>query len=319
MNEKISMVIPAYNEALTLRKLVEEIRRNLVLTGNDFEIIIVDDGSEDDTWNVIKSCYNTCRQLRGIRFTRNFGKESAICAGLKISVGAAAIVMDADLQHPPDMLLKMIDIWKRTGVHLVEAVKERRQKESCIRTMGSHIFYNLFLKTAGLDIKNSSDFMLLDRIFIDQYLNLPENVRFFRGLTKWFSYSSCVVHYSPSDRFGEKSGSHWTIKQLFDFARNSLISFTSLPLRLITWLGLITFFISIILASQTLWMKISGLAVEGFTTVILVILGIGSVIMLSLGLIGEYIARIYEEIKNRPMYVIQEYLDKMNDETSLHS
>jgi len=317
MNKKISIVIPAYNEALTLRKLVEEICRNLVKTGKDFEIIIIDDGSEDDTWNILKSCFDECGQLRCIRFTRNFGKESAIYAGLKISLGAAAIVMDADLQHPPEILPEMIDIWERTGVQLVEAVKERRQKESYLRTVGSHVFYNLFLKTAGLDLRNSSDFRLLDRKFIDQYLNLPENVRFFRGLTKWFAYSSCVVHYSPSDRFGEKSGSRWTIKRLFSFARNSLISFTSLPLRLVTWFGLATFFMSIILGFQTMWMKMSGLAVEGFTTVILVILGIGSVIMLSLGLMGEYIARIYEEIKHRPMYVIQEYLERRDDKASL--
>jgi glycosyltransferase involved in cell wall biosynthesis len=314
MNKKVSIVIPAYNEALTLRKLIEEICRNLVKAERDFEIIIIDDGSEDDTWNILKSCFDKYGQLRCIRFTRNFGKESAIVAGLKISSGAAAIVMDADLQQT---LSEMIDIWERTGVQLVEAVKEIRQKESYVRTVGSHVFYSLFLKAAGLDLRNSSDFRLLDRKFIDQYLNLPENVRFFRGLTKWFAYSSCVVNYSPSDRFAEKSGSRWTIKRLFNFARNSLISFTSLPLRLVTWFGLATFFMSIILGFQTLWMKMSGLAVEGFTTVILVILGIGSVIMLSLGLIGEYIARIYEEIKHRPMYVIQEYLERMDDQASL--
>jgi glycosyltransferase involved in cell wall biosynthesis len=250
-------------------------------------------------------------------FYKKFWKEAAIVAGLKNSLGAAAVVMDADLQHPPEILPEMIDIWERTGVHLVEAVKESRQKESYVRTVGSHVFYNLFLKAAGLDLRNSSDFRLLDRKFIDQYLNLPENIRFFRGLTKWFAYSSCVVHYSPSDRFAEKSGSRWTIKQLFSFARNSLISFTSLPLRLVTWFGLATFFMSIILGFQTMWMKMSGLAVEGFTTVILVLLGIGSVIMLSLGLIGEYIARIYEEIKHRPLYVIQEYLERRDDKASL--
>lgn len=316
MNKKISIVVPAYNEALTLRKLIEEICRNLMNAKRDFEIIIIDDGSEDDTWNILKSCFETCVQLRGMRFTRNFGKEAAICAGLNISRGAAAIVMDADLQHPPEIIPEMIDIWERTGVYLVEAVKERRQKESYVRIVGSHVFYNLFLKTAGLDIRNSSDYRLLDRKFIDQYLSLPENIRFFRGLTKWFEYESKIVHYSPSDRFAEKNGSRWSIKRLFSFARSSLISFTSLPLRLVTWFGFATFIISIILGFQTLWMKISGLAVEGFTTVILVILGIGSVIMVSLGLIGEYIARIYEEIKHRPMYVIQEHLERSDDQVS---
>ncbi len=317
MNKKISIVIPAYNEALTLPILIREVTQNLFKMEVDFEIIVIDDGSEDDTWSVLKSCFRKNEQLRCIRFTRNFGKESAIYAGLKMSLGAVAIVMDADLQHPPDLLPEMIRIWESTGVHIVEAVKEQRQVESGIRAIGSYLFYHLFLKTAGLDLRSSSDYKLLDRKLIEQYLNLHENIRFFRGLTKWFGYSSYVIYYSPSDRFGEKKKSRWTIKNLFEFARNSLISFSVIPLRFVTWLGLATFLTSLMLGVQTLWMKISGLAVEGFTTVILVTLGIGSVIMMSLGLIGEYIARIYEEVKHRPIYVIGEFLANVDDKESL--
>jgi glycosyltransferase involved in cell wall biosynthesis len=313
MNKKISIVIPAYNEAITLPVLIRGITENLSKMGIDFEIIVIDDGSEDDTWGALKSCFREYKQLRCIRFTRNFGKEAAIYAGLKMSLGTAAVVMDADLQHPPDLLPEMIRIWERTGVHIVEAVKEKRQEESGIRAMGSYVFYFLFLKAAGLDLRNSSDYKLLDRKFIEQYLNLHENIRFFRGLTKWFGYSSYVIYYSPSDRFGEKKKSRWTTKSLFEFARNSLISFSVIPLRFVTWLGFATFLTSLMLGVQTLWMKISGLAVEGFTTVILVTLGIGSVIMMSLGLIGEYIARIYEEVKHRPIYVIGELLAKVDD------
>jgi polyisoprenyl-phosphate glycosyltransferase len=316
MNKKISIVIPAYNEALTLPVLIREITENLSKMGMDFEIIVIDDGSEDDTWSVLKSCFRENDRLRCVRFTRNFGKESAIYAGLKISLGTAAVVMDADLQHPPDLLPGMIRIWESTGVHIVEAVKEKRQVESRIRAIGSYVFYHLFLKTAGLDLRNSSDYKLLDRKLIEQYLNLHENIRFFRGLTKWFGYSSYVIYYSPSDRFGKKKKSRWTIKSLFEFARNSLISFSVIPLRFVTWLGFATFLMSLLLGVQTLWMKLSGLAVEGFTTVILVTLGIGSVIMISLGLIGEYIARIYEEVKHRPIYVIGEYLAKVDDKES---
>jgi glycosyltransferase involved in cell wall biosynthesis len=317
MNKKISIVMPAYNEALALPVLITEITENLSKMGMDFEIIVIDDGSEDDTWGVLKSCFRENEQLRCIRFTRNFGKESAIYAGLKISTGTVAVVMDADLQHPSDLLPEMIRIWERTGVHIVEAVKEKRQSESRIRAIGSYMFYRLFLKAAGLDLRNSSDYKLLNRTLIEQYLNLHESIRFFRGLTKWFGYSSYVIYYSPSDRFGEKKTSRWTVKSLFDFARNSLISFTVIPLRFVTWLGFATFLVSLMLGLETLWMKISGLAVEGFTTVILVMLGIGSVIMMSLGLIGEYIARIYEEVKHRPIYVIGEFLAKVDDKESL--
>lgn len=316
-NKKISIIVPAYNEALTLRTLIEEIYRNIRILDNDFEIIIVDDGSDDDTWKIARSCFDIYRQVRCVRFTRNFGKESAIYAGLKMSSGAAAIVMDADFQHPPELIPQMIDIWERTGVFLVEAVKERRQNESLFRKFGSHIFYKIFFKAAAIDIRNSSDFKLLDRKVIDQYLDLPENIRFFRGLVKWFAHSSCVVNFIPADRLKGQGKSRWSIKRLYDFARNSLISFTSFPLRLVTWFGLVTFLFSIILGIQTIWMKIKGFAVEGFTTVILTLLCIGSLIMLSLGLIGEYIARIYEEIKRRPIYVIRECMERKEEGSSL--
>lgn len=308
MNPEISVVIPAYNEALALPVLIKDMSQMLLNLCRGFEIIVIDDGSKDNTWTVLEKCLNECKQLKGLHFTRNFGKESAIYAGLKLSMGDAVIVMDADLQHPVELLPEMIGVWRNSGVHIVEAVKEKRQKESFVRNLGSKIFYRIFSKSTGFDIENSSDYKLLDRKIVEQYLALPESIRFFRALTKWLGYSTHILYYSPKERFGGESKSHWTIGKLFNFARNSLLSFTSFPLRMVTWLGFITFFFSIILGIQTLWMKISGLAVEGFTTVILVNLGIGSVIMLSLGLIGEYIARIYEEIKHRPIYVIDKRL-----------
>jgi glycosyltransferase involved in cell wall biosynthesis len=310
MNKKISIVIPAYNEGVTLPKLVTEVSQAFIALGMDFEIIVIDDGSKDETWAVLQSCFNDCEQLKCIRFTRNFGKEAAIYAGLKISSGEAVIVMDADLQHPPEILPEMIRAWNSAKVQLVEAVKEKRQKESPMRAFGSYVFYNFFMRATGLDLRNSSDYKLLDRQLVERYLNLPENMRFFRGLTKWFGYSSYVIKYSPPERFGKENKSRWTIRGLFDLARSSLISFTSLPIRIITWFGVTTFVISVLLGIHTLWMKLSGLAVEGFATVILVTLGVGSVIMISMGLIGEYIAHIYEEIKRRPLYVIEDHLDR---------
>lgn len=308
MNPKISIVIPAYNEALALPVLIKNISRILSDLCHDFEIIVIDDGSTDNTWTILEKCSNECKQLKGFHFTRNFGKESAMYAGLKFSTGDAVIIMDADMQHPLELLPEMIGLWKTSGMHIVEAVKAKRQKESFFRNFGSKLFYRIFSKSTGFDLENSSDYKLLDRQLVDQYLALPENIRFFRALTKWLGYSSHVLYFTPNERLGGNNASHWTIGKLFNFARNSFLSFTSFPLRIVTWLGIMTFVVSIILGIQTLWMKISGLAVEGFTTVILVNLGIGSVIMLSLGLIGEYIARIYEEIKNRPIYVIDKQL-----------
>lgn len=313
MRSKISIVVPAFNEALSLPVLIEDVSRILDGLPHDFELIVIDDGSSDNTWEVLRNCSRRWTQLRAFHFTRNFGKESAIYAGLKVASGEAVIVMDADLQHPADLLPKMINLWETTKVLLVEAVKERRQKESSVRALGSRFFYRVFFASTGIDLKDSSDYKLLDRKVVDEYLSLPENARFFRGLTRWFGYASCLLQYAPTDRFGEKSKSRWTIRNLVHYGRGSLLSFTSFPIRLVTWLGLATLVVSVFLGVQTLWIKICGRAVEGFTTVILVNLGIGSVIMLSLGIIGEYLARIYDEIKNRPRYIIDATLEGKKD------
>nr|HDN01025.1 glycosyltransferase [Deltaproteobacteria bacterium] len=311
-SEYISVVIPAYNEAASLPYLISRLDEVFDGIGETYELIVVDDGSTDATWEVLTHSKLTRGTLRAIRLSRNFGKEPAISAGLRAVSGAAAIVMDADLQHPPELLPKMIDLWRSGGPLVVNAVKKIRQGESMIRRAGAHIFYFLFRKLTGLDLWHTTDFKLLDRSAVEEYLALPEHGRFFRGLTMWLGYPAVSISFIPQERPPEAGGSRWSINKLLGLARHSLISFTALPLQLVTWCGIITLLLSIVLGLQTLWQKWSGEAVEGFTTVILVQLGIGSVLMISLGLIGEYLARIYEEIKGRPQYIIAEVMDKQN-------
>jgi len=300
----ISVIIPAYNEAKGLKSCMEQTVNILKDLEFSYEIIVTDDGSTDESWNILQDLTKDYSALTAIRFSRNFGKEAAIIAGLTQAAGDAAIVMDADMQHPPKLLTEMIRLWKKENFLIVEGVKESRQKESWLRRIGAETFYSLFTKTSGIDIRHSTDFKLLDRIVIDQYLALPERGRFFRGLTAWLGFPKASVYFVPADRL--ESGSKWSIGSLVRLARRSLISFTNMPLRLITWFGLFTFIGSFVLGIQTLWNKFSGRAVDGFTTVILIQLALGSLIMFSLGLIGEYLARIFEEVKSRPLYVISD-------------
>lgn len=305
----ISIIIPIYDEARSLDACLGEVQ-NVLKPLSDHEIIVIDDGSTDESWERLKDFSRTCRNLRVIRFARNFGKEAAIIAGLHAASGDAAIVMDADLQHPPELIPEMIRPWREKGYPIVDAVKETRQEESFFYGIGARLFYYLFLKSTNIDIRNASDFKLLDRKVIDQYLLLPERGRLFRGLTAWLGFQKTTMTFVPPKRYDSDGRSRWTFFSLLKLARNSLISFSAAPMQLVTWLGIITLVISVVLGIQTLLNKLIGQAVEGFTTVILVQLGVGSILMISLGLIGEYLARIYDEIKARPMYVIAETIGK---------
>jgi polyisoprenyl-phosphate glycosyltransferase len=305
----ISIVIPVYNEANVLPYTIKVIIEHLNHI-KQFEIIIIDDGSTDNTWEVLIDLTERYQFVRAVRFARNFGKEAAIYAGLQNSLGAAAVVIDADMQHPPDLIPKMIEIWRQGKVYIVEAIKELRQPENALKRLGAKIFYGMFTQL-GLKLRHSTDYKLLDRIVIDQYLNFPERRRFFRGLTTWMGFKKESVSFIPDNRDVSFGKSRWSLLELFNMARYSLLAFTTIPLRIVTYLGGITLVISIFLSLQTLWNKFNGHAVEGFTTVILIQLFIGSIVMISLGLIGEYLSCVYEEIKGRPVYIVSDYLNEI--------
>jgi polyisoprenyl-phosphate glycosyltransferase len=305
----ISIVVPVYNEANVLPYTIKNIIEHLNHI-KEFEIIIIDDGSTDNTWGVLIDLTERYPFVRAVKFARNFGKEAAIYAGLQNSLGAAAIVIDADMQHPPDLIPKMIEIWGQEKVCIVEAIKEIRQPENALRRLGARMFYGMFTRL-GLKLKHSTDYKLLDRIVIDQYIKFPERNRFFRGLTTWMGFRKASVSFIPDNRDAAFGKSRWSLLELFNMARCSLLAFTTIPLRIVTWLGGITLVISILLSLQTLWNKFNGHAVEGFTTVILIQLFIGSIMMISLGLIGEYLSCVYEEIKGRPIYIVSDYLNEI--------
>ena len=303
----LSIVLPAYNEeqniANTARVLSEVLEENHI----EYELVFVSDGSRDGTFSEIGKAARENPRIRGAEFSRNFGKEAAIFAGLGLAEGNAVIVMDCDLQHPPQAIPQMWKLWLE-GAEVVEGIKESRGKEKLSYKLSAGLFYQIMSKLIKMDMKASSDFKLLDRKVVDTLLSLPERNTFFRALSFWAGFRTESVFYEVQERqFGE---SKWSFFSLMKYAITNATSFSTLPLQLVTVMGIVSILFSVALFIQTLVRFFSGTAVEGFTTVILLILIIGGFLMLSLGIIGHYIARIYEEVKGRPKYIISRTTEK---------
>ena len=299
----ISAIVPSYNEGQGLAIAIKVIAETLDTCESDWEIIVVDDGSNDDTFQQVDLLSTYDSRIKGVSLSRNFGKEAAIIAGLKQATGQAVIIIDADLQHPPALIPDMIEQW-RLGAQIIHCVKSNRKSDS-LRKRGSAYFINHLISSfGGININNSSDFKLLDREIVDILVHqLPERERFFRGLTSWLGFSEHYLYFDVASRQGDKS--KWSFIKLFELAITALTSFTSFPLRIITILGFSTLLLSFFVIADAFISFANNNAVSGFVTLIICLLVIGSFIMISLGIIGEYIAKIYEEVKNRPHYLIK--------------
>lgn len=298
----LSVVIPAYCEEEAVPITAKTIADLLTTASIPFEIIFVDDGSKDGTWNAIEQANRSDQRVVGISFSRNFGKESAMFAGISQSVGDCVLVIDCDLQHPPEKMIEMYKLWQ-SGYQVVEGVKLSRGKENPVHTFAAKSFYHFISRSTGLDMGNSSDFKLLDRQVVDELLKMGEQNGFFRALSSWVGFSTAQVTFHVEERVAGQS--KWSMRQLVRYAVSNLSSFSTAPLQLVTFLGSITFIFSVILGIHSLWKKLTGQVLEGFTTVILLQLFIGSALMICLGIIGFYIAKIYEEIKARPRYIVE--------------
>lgn len=301
-NPTISVIIPAFNEGTGIAHAIDEIKNVLSGCPVDYELIIVDDGSRDNTYQEICNVNLTDHRVKGIKLSRNFGKESAIYAGLEAAKGDAIITIDADLQHPPSLIPQMITSWQQ-GAEIIHAVKLDRSTDSRVARLRASIFNNTLKFLGGIDITNSSDFKLLDRVVVDILTTqLNEKGRFYRGLTNWVGFKQLSLPFTVEER--NAGTGKWSLYSLVGLAVTAIVSFTSLPLRIITILGLITFIFGAIVATEALYSWYQGEAISGFTTTIISILIIGSFIMISLGIIGEYLAKIYDEVKNRPIYIV---------------
>ncbi len=307
----LSIVLPSYNEEQNIENTARVLSELLTGEQIDYELVFVSDGSTDKTYEEVEKAAALNPHIKGACFSRNFGKEATIFAGLALTTGDAVIVMDCDLQHPPQVIPRMWRLWQE-GYEVVEGIKSSRGRESLTYKLSAGLFYRIMSYLIKMDMNSSSDFKLLDRKVVDVLLELPEKNTFFRALSFWAGFNTTTVEYEVQERvYGQ---SKWSFISLLRYAISNATSFSTLPLQLVTVMGVVSILFSVVLAVQTLVRYIMGTAVEGFTTVILLILIIGGFIMLSLGVIGHYIARIYEEVKGRPKYIISNVTDNVQGE-----
>jgi polyisoprenyl-phosphate glycosyltransferase len=303
----LSVVMPVFSEGAQLSSFLTAVRSSLSQCNLAYELVIVDDGSPDDTWRIITTEATSSLEIRALRLSRNFGKESALCAGLEHARGDAVIVMDADGQHPPSLIPGMVRMWQSSGADIVEAVKRRRGRESLSSRVGAQLFYFILNRLSGFHFKGASDFKLMNRKAVDGWLKMHERNVFFRGMTVWMGFTTAQIPFEVVPRSAGQST--WSVLKRLKLALIGITAFSSFPLHLVTLAGLIFLGLSVLLGAETLYLKLTGRAVSGFATVILLELIIGSLLMISLGIIGEYLARIYEEVKGRPRYIVAESIE----------
>ena len=312
-----SVVIPVHNEADQIAQNLSLIHAEASKTGLPMEMIVIDDGSTDNTWQALEKMTEQIPEVKALRFSRNFGKESAICAGMAYSTGQACIVLDSDLQHPPDLIPEMVRLWRDEHWDIVEGIKRTRGTEPMINRIGARFFYRTLSRLSGYDLYGSSDFKLLDRKVIDAWLDMRERNTFFRGMITWLGYRRKQITFSVPRR--RLTQSRWSFFGLFRLAVIAITAFSSLPLHVVTVLGGMFLLGAAVFSGYALLLYFAGLAFPGFTTVIILELVIGGVLMISLGIIGTYIAQIYQEVKYRPRYVIAETLTSHTDDKLSHS
>ncbi len=301
----LTCIVPGLNEAdnlpLLMPILLEELRK-LQLS---FEIIVVDDGSTDNTENVVKQLQQQCTELVYIQLSRNFGKEAALTAGLQASQGQVVVCMDADMQHPPSLIAQMLEKWQQ-GLDMVYAVRSSRDDEGWAKRIGTAMFYQLMRTSNGLRVpRDAGDFRLLDRSVVDALMTLPERSRFMKGLFAWVGFESGPIYYTPQER--AHGVSRFRPGKLLRFAVDGLTAFTTWPLRLLSLLGIVLALFSFSYGLFVIFKYfLFGEQVRGWVSLITVVLFFSGINLMSLGIVGEYIASIFVEVKDRPLFLVRQ-------------
>ena len=299
---QISVILPMFDEEDLVDRVVAAVEAELAPLGRSFEIVCVNDGSGDQTGPRLDALAARDPRVVPVHFSRNFGKEAALSAGLATAGGDAILVMDADLQHPPDLIPRMLARWDE-GFDVVDAVKSDRGQEGLAYKLASQAFYALMGRSVGRHLRGSSDYKLLDRQVVDAVNACPERNRFFRGLVAWVGFRVAREPFVVQPRAAGKT--HWSPSGLAAYALRNLLAFSAAPLRAVAWAGLLVLALDLTLAAQTLWNWWRGVAVSGFTTVILTEGILGGALLLAIGTIALYVAQIYEEQKARPIYIVR--------------
>jgi dolichol-phosphate mannosyltransferase len=303
---KYSLIIPIYNEEETILELYRRVSAVMDHLDDSVELILVNDGSRDQSLKLIRELQERDARVCYISFARNFGHQAAVTAGLNFARGQVIVVLDADLQDPPELIPSMIDRWQ-DGYQVVYAQRTKRKQESWFKRLTAYAFYRLLRQLADVDIPaDTGDFCLMDRQVVDLLNSMPERNRYIRGLRAWIGFRQTAVKFERDPRFaGEVK---YTFKKSLALAINSLVSFSKVPLRLSTYLGLFSALIALFMASLVLYWRLQqpDSPVTGLATILIAVFFLGSVQLISIGILGEYIGRIYEEVKSRPAYTIAE-------------
>ena len=298
----ISIVIPLYNESKKMRENINYILSFLLKY--DFEMILVDDGSKDTTWDQIKEFNKINPKIKGIRFSRNFGKEIALYAGVEMAQGDAVITMDSDLSHDPKYIDTFVQEWMN-GNKIVEGIRKERVNQSSIYKFFAKTFYKILNKFSGLRLDSSLDYKILDRQVVEDIKKMGDKNVFFRGLVEWVGYPKKQIICDCPSRSNDDT-SKFSFGAYFKLAINAITGFSTQLLGFISVLGVLFMVIAVIVGLHTLINKIAGNGIDGLATIIFLILITGSCMLLSLGIIGTYIGKIYNEVKARPKYIISE-------------
>jgi glycosyltransferase involved in cell wall biosynthesis len=310
-NMLISLVVPVYNESGVIQLFIDQVDLILKKIDYKYEIIFIDDGSTDNTSLELENIYKSYENIRVIKFSRNFGKEAAISAGIDYSNGDALIPIDVDMQDPPELIVDFIHQWQ-AGYDVVYGIREDRALDNIGKRITSRFFYSIFNKISKTKIPyNVGDYRLIDRKVINVIKMLPERNRFMKGLFSWVGFKSIGIPYKRPERSSGKT--KWNYWKLWNFSIDGITSFSTAPLKIWTYIGgvisIISFFYALLLITKV---TISGIEVPGYTSTLVAILFLGGLQLLVLGIYGEYLGRIYEESKSRPIYVLDSILDKNN-------
>jgi dolichol-phosphate mannosyltransferase len=312
---ELSVVVPVFNEAQSLEELVLRIRQALERTGVEaFEVILVDDGSDDSTWKHIEQQHGQDVRIRGLRLARNFGHQNALFAGLRMAAGAAVISLDGDLQHPPELIGQMVERW-RQGYYVVAMRRTYPESESWFKRLSSRAFYSVFSYLAEMPLSpGSSDFRLLDRRVLDELLEIPDAQWFMRGVVQWLGFPMISIDYqADSRRHGE---SKYTFRKMVRFASEAIVSFSNKPLRMALWLGMACCLIAVVQILYAVGAYLAGETVSGWSSLIIMNALLFAALFMVLGVLGAYLARVHRSLQRRPPYVVERSLGgrRMNDD-----
>lgn len=301
----ISLVAPMFNEQEVLPTFFSRVREVMDSVGESYEIVCVNDGSSDTTWKALCAEREKDSRIKLIDLSRNFGKELALTAGIDHAIGDAVIPIDADLQDPPEIIPDMVKLWKE-GFEVVLAVREDRSVDTFLKRNSANMFYTLMEKLGETPIPpNAGDFRLMDRKVVDSLMQLRERTRFMKGLFAWLGYKTATIRFTREERVaGETTWKYW---KLWNFALEGIVSFSSLPLRIWSYLGVFTSIIALIYMLITVMKTlILGVDVPGYASLMVVFLFFSGINLICMGIIGEYLSRIFVEVKQRPLYLVRE-------------